>query len=260
MADFPPQSQRFPYDAINPHRPPLTQKGRTVLVTGGSSGIGYAISRAFAEASADRVIIVGRRHIALEEAYGSLKRELPAFQGEIQRRLCDISSLANIDHLWTAFAEEGISVDVVVLNAASFSVERPVLELGYLINLSTMAIYNSDASPNNLNYGASKNAAALLLQMMARDVSADELQIVSYHPGPVLTQAARDRGYDENTFPWTDVNVPGQFAVWASSDEAKFLHGRFVHSNWDVNELQSGRARELIDADPNFLKIGVKGL
>jgi hypothetical protein len=60
--------------------------------------------------------------------------------------------------------------------------------------------------------------------------------------------------------PTRTVNVPGQFAVWASSDEAKFLHGRFVHSNWDITELQAGASRGLIDKDPDFLKIGVKGL
>ncbi|KAL4958626.1 SDR family NAD(P)-dependent oxidoreductase [Aspergillus stella-maris] len=291
MTSFPPKIQRFPYEAIDPHRPQLSQKGRTVIVTGGSSGIGYAVSRAFAEASADRVIIVGRRPAAVTEAAASLSTELPWYQGKIDGRLCDIASLESIEHLWKSLEDEGITVDIVVLNAASFSVERPVLEIGvetlledytvnvlasyrfaqllskqkpgskkYLINVSTMAIYNPDAASTNLNYGASKNAAALLLQLLTRNVSTDEIQVLSYHPGAVLTQTAREHGYDENTLPWTDVNVPGQFAVWASSDEAKFLHGRFVHSNWDVTELQSGAVRGLIDEDPDFLKIGVKGL
>lgn len=55
-------------------------------------------------------------------------------------------------------------------------------------------------------------------------------------------------------------NVPGQFAVWAASSEAKFLHGRFVWATWDVNELTSGDIRKKIDEDPWFLKVGVKGL
>jgi hypothetical protein len=55
------------------------------------------------------------------------------------------------------------------------------------------------------------------------------------------------------------VDVPGHFAVWAASEEAKFLHGRFVHATWDVTELQSGAFKALINEDPDFLKIEVKG-
>lgn len=31
--------------------------------------------------------------------------------------------------------------------------------------------------------------------------------------------------------------LPGHFAVWLCSEEAKFLRGKFVWSNWDVEEL-----------------------
>jgi hypothetical protein len=55
------------------------------------------------------------------------------------------------------------------------------------------------------------------------------------------------------------VDVPGHFAVWAASEETKFLHGRFVHATWDVTELQSGAFKALINEDPDFLKIEVKG-
>jgi hypothetical protein len=55
-------------------------------------------------------------------------------------------------------------------------------------------------------------------------------------------------------------NLPGQFAVWAASPEAEFLHGRFVWAGWDVDELRAGELRKRIEEDPNFLKIGVLGL
>jgi hypothetical protein len=55
-------------------------------------------------------------------------------------------------------------------------------------------------------------------------------------------------------------NLPGHFAVWAASPEAQFLHGRFVWCNWDITELSTGEVRKMIDSDPWFLKVGVKGL
>ena len=58
----------------------------------------------------------------------------------------------------------------------------------------------------------------------------------------------------------TEEDLPGSYAVWAASDEAAFLHGRFTWAAWDVNELQSGELRKRIDSDPAFLKVGVAGL
>ena len=56
------------------------------------------------------------------------------------------------------------------------------------------------------------------------------------------------------------MNLAGHYAVWAASPEAKFLHGRFVWSSWDVEELKSGPVGERIANEPEFLKVGVNGL
>lgn len=37
----------------------------------------------------------------------------------------------------------------------------------------------------------------------------------------------------------TTAELPANFAVWAASPEAKFLHGKFVWANWDVEELKA---------------------
>lgn len=55
-------------------------------------------------------------------------------------------------------------------------------------------------------------------------------------------------------------DLPGAFAVWAASPEAAFLHGRFVWTAWDVEELKSGPLREKLEKDRNFLKVSVNGL
>ena len=47
--------------------------------------------------------------------------------------------------------------------------------------------------------------------------------------------ARADRGIAE---------LPGQFYVWLASQEAKFLRGKFVWVNWDVDELKE-RAEEI---------------
>ena len=58
----------------------------------------------------------------------------------------------------------------------------------------------------------------------------------------------------------SQVELPGSFAVWAASKEARFLHGRYVYATWDVDELVSTEVRERLDADHNYLRPGIVGL
>jgi hypothetical protein len=55
-------------------------------------------------------------------------------------------------------------------------------------------------------------------------------------------------------------NLPGAFAVWAASPEAKFLHGRYVYAAWDVEELARPEIMERLEADRDYLQVSVKGL
>lgn len=57
-----------PYPAIDPSRPELSAKGKVVVITGGSRGIGYAIAEAFAQAGAADIVITGRTSEKLDAA------------------------------------------------------------------------------------------------------------------------------------------------------------------------------------------------
>ena len=45
--------------------------------------------------------------------------------------------------------------------------------------------------------------------------------------------------------------LPGDMSVWLASQEAEFLDGRYIWSQWDVDELIS--MKEKITADPSIL-------
>ncbi|KAH8666168.1 hypothetical protein BGZ61DRAFT_538358 [Ilyonectria robusta] len=74
----------------------------------------------------------------------------------------------------------------------------------------------------------------------------EQLVVTSQNPGYALTKNSAE--------------LPGNFAVWAASKEARFLHGRFVWASWDVDELATGELRKRIDENVDFLRIGVVGL
>ncbi|GAW12026.1 hypothetical protein ANO14919_013810 [Xylariales sp. No.14919] len=284
------------YAAIDPLRPELSQAGRTVVITGGNSGVGYGIAQAFIRASAARVIILGRRVDVLASAARNLAVEAGAgYKGEILGLPCDISDAAAVDALWEKLRADGIVVDVLALNVATFAPKKPLLEVGTddiwkiydanvraqlqmterfykqegkgasdtknLVHVSTASIHDFiRITKENLGYGLTKHAGQLTLQLIAQDTPPEKMQVVSYHPGAIFSESAKASGWTEDALPWDHVDLPGHFAVWAASPEAKFLHGRFVWAAWDVEQLKHGELRKRIDEEPAFLKIGVNGL
>ena len=52
--------------------------------------------------------------------------------------------------------------------------------------------------PDRPSYGLTKNSGTLLLQQIAKDVRLDDMQIVSYHPGGILTDSVREAGYSSS--------------------------------------------------------------
>ena len=127
--NFVTKSHRAAYPAISPLRPQESQQGRVVLVTGGSAGIGFSISKGFATASAATVIIAGRRESQLASSVAALEAEFP--NTKFLTRQLDIADEASIEALFAWLADKNIVLDVLVLNAAQIGVEATELDQGH---------------------------------------------------------------------------------------------------------------------------------
>jgi NAD(P)-dependent dehydrogenase (short-subunit alcohol dehydrogenase family) len=117
------------YPTIDPSRPELSQAGKTVIVSGGSTGIGFAISRGFALAGASRVIVLGRRPDVTAHAVASIREEVgPAI--DVRAWAVDVSSLEHIHKLWSELEAEGVYVDVLVLSASAYGKIATIMDMG----------------------------------------------------------------------------------------------------------------------------------
>lgn len=95
-------------------------RGKTVLITGGSSGIGLATALKLAPCGA-RLLIVGRDGAKLERA----AREIEARGGEVVRYGCDIADPDACDRLIAQLRAEHGHIDVLINNAGR-SIRRAV--------------------------------------------------------------------------------------------------------------------------------------
>ncbi|KAK7211625.1 hypothetical protein V2G26_018803 [Clonostachys chloroleuca] len=292
-----PITHKQPYAAVSPNRPELSQAGKTVLITGGGSGIGSAIAKSFAQAGASTIVLVGRREEVMQFTAQTLREGSTKLNPQLQVHIytVDITDSEDVAKLWGKLAENAIVVDVLVLNAGRQSVVKTVLELGskevfesfkvnvfghmeftehlykqdrsnssgpaVVINVSTAAAWDLKSGGPVPVYCLTKNSGTMLLQQIAHDVPREKMRIVSFHPGLVRTETTKglfpDKGDGEA--PWYSSELPGNFSVWLASPEAAFLHGRYVEASWDVEELKSGQIREQIENDPYLLKVGILG-
>ncbi|KAK4224470.1 hypothetical protein QBC38DRAFT_458237 [Podospora fimiseda] len=287
---------RRPYPAISPLKPENSQAGRTVLITGGAGGIGFAEAKAFIQAGAAHVIVTSRREGFLKDGVARLEAEAQTLGGKtkISGYASDAGSIEEAKKLWNGFKESGIDIDVLVLNATVGGVSGPLInhdveqiwkvyEINVLALLSYTKLFHEQLDKtkkkfivfittdmaHNLNisgegtlssYALTKNAGQVLMQQIAQDMDPDHVQITSVHPGYVFTEGAEKLGVTDDMLEWDDVELPAQTVVWAATDDAKRFHGRYLAAWWDVDELKGSEIGKKLDEDWHFLRVGVKGI
>ena len=88
---------------------------KTILVTGGATGIGLQLVRQLAD-QGNQMIICGRRQAKLDEAAAMIP-ELTTF-------VCDVSDADQCQALVTAIKAKGLAIDILINNAAIISFEE----------------------------------------------------------------------------------------------------------------------------------------
>src|SRR5438105_3678519 len=101
----------------------MSLQGKTVLVTGGGTGIGLGIAQALASAGS-RVIIAGRREDVLKQACLATKSDVPMIG-----RTVDVTDWKSVSALFDSVHKEFGPLDVLVNSAGTNTAKRKLEEL-----------------------------------------------------------------------------------------------------------------------------------
>lgn len=94
-------------------------KEKTVVITGGNRGIGYAIAERFAKEGANVVIASVE-----EQVHDAAKTMASETNATVLSLVCDVTSVADVKKLYSTTFEKFGSVDISIQNAGIITIER----------------------------------------------------------------------------------------------------------------------------------------
>jgi len=274
--DLPVKHHQTVYPGIDPSKFRDSCKGKVVLITGASRGIGEATAYAFAECGAT-LFLISRNQATIDNTIKEVEARFPGTKvgsavadvvqheqvgaavgkcielfgkidvaisnsGAMETLGVKMADLENVDDWWQIF-----EVNV----RGSFNVAHYVLPYlektkGYIIFISSVAAQLR--VPGSSAYQSTKHVINRVAEFAHLEHGDAGVKVFSLHPGGVKTELAKSGGErllsilndDVTLAPWTMVRL-----VSGSDD---YLTGRYVSSAWDLDEVAQ-KYREKILAD-----------
>ncbi|MCR4398680.1 MAG: SDR family oxidoreductase [Firmicutes bacterium] len=239
--------------------------GKSILLTGGTQGIGYGLARALALAGA-RVVITGRRRDRVDAAVGRMAAEGLAVRGYA----ADVSDEAAVEWVvGSAWEAEG-GVDALINNAA-VRVNKPAVEVtarewdwlmginlkgvflmsravarrmmdrrkGKIVNISS--VFADMAARERAPYCASKAAVSQLTRALALEWAEYGIRVNAVAPGYIQTpeNAGQVKPGVVANIPMGRLGTPEDLVgvtVFLASEASDYLTGQtiVVDGGWSI--------------------------
>ena len=242
----------------------MTFSGENCLITGASSGLGFAVSRYLANMGANTIMLCRNKEKG-ENAVLEIKKETP--DASVDLMLCDLASMKSIQSFIKDFKGKYSNLDILFNNAAVMKQKRTVTEDGFemmfqvnylapfilmnsfldlLKNSSSHQIINNGRPADKLrldfddlqflkNYSMYnsffKTKLCLLFSSLelSRRHESDDVTVIMADPGPFKSNLVREVplvGWVKNLFSASVDHAAENILFVITSDEAKKQNGK----------------------------------
>ena len=227
-------------------------QGKVALITGGTTGIGFATAKLFIKEGA-YVFITGRRQKELDEAVKKIGSNIAGVQG-------DISKLTDLDRLYETIKAKDKKVDILFANAGVaefaalgsiteehfdklfninvkgtlFTVQKilPLMNDGGSIIL-TGSVASTKGTASFWVYGATKAAIRNFVRAWSVELKDRRIRSNVLSPGPTETPAIGHQPAEAiarivSTIPMGRIGEPDEIAkaaLFLASDDSSFVTG-----------------------------------
>lgn len=247
---------------------PFRLDGRLSLITGSSSGIGFALARGLGQAGA-ALVLNGRDTVKLAQAAGILRSEgltvhtrdfdvtqagaVRAAIEDIEATIGPLDILVNNAGMQLRMPLQDFSVEdwqrLMRTNIDSVflvgqAVARKMIERGRGKIINICSVQSEIGRPNIAPYMASKGAVKMLTKGMAIDWGPHGIQVNGLGPGYFKTDLNEALVNDEKFSAWLTGRTPNRrwgevaelagAAVFLASDASSFVNGHILYVDGGV--------------------------
>lgn len=239
-------------------------EGKVAIVTGGSRGIGRAISLRLAAMGA----LVYINYVSRPDGAEATKKLIEEAGGKAAVIQFDVASSEQVQEAFKQIVEEAGAIDILVNNAGitrdglmarmkdsdwddvlttnlkgaflcSKAALKPMMKkkAGRIVNISSVVGFSGNAG--QVNYASAKAGMSGLTKSMAREVASRNITVNSVAPGYIvtemteaMTEAAQEKIKSE--IPMASLGMPEDVAgavAFLVSEDGRYITGQTLHVN-----------------------------
>jgi len=227
--------------------------GQIALITGGTGGLGRAVSLAFLEEGA-RVIVTYRD----QKEFDDLKRAAGKNAASLQGHVVDVTDETAVEQLVGTILAEHSRLDVVVNTVGGYAGGTKLWELdakifdrmlalnlrsgytilravvpsmlkqkrGAIVNIASKAAV--DHAAGAAAYAASKAAAVAMIDSLAADLKGTGVRANSVLPSIIDTEANRQAMPHADFAQWPKPEEIARVILFLCSEDARLIHGAAI--------------------------------